>query len=435
MAAPGAQVPRVLILGGGFGGLAAAQALRRVPVQVTLLDRRNFHLFQPLLYQVATGGLSPANIAAPLRSILRRQRNVQVLLAEATEVDVVGRAVVTTSGRLEYETLIVAAGVRHSYFGHDDWEASAPGLKTLEDATTMRRRILEAFEAAEAATEEAARREWLTFVVVGAGPTGVELAGALGELAHFTLRHDFRRINPASARILLLEGTDRVLPAYPPDLSAKAARALARLGVELLTGAKVTQVAPSQVRFERGGETICLPTRTVLWGAGVQASPLGRVLAERTGAELDRVGRVLVEPDLTLKGHPEVFVIGDLAHCRGRDGRPLPGVAPVAMQQGRFVARVVADRLAGRSTPPFVYHDRGCMASIGRGAADAQLGWVRLSGYPAWVAWLFIHLAFLIGFHNRLLVMIQWAWCYITRNRAARLITLGSADDCPRPRT
>jgi NADH dehydrogenase len=433
MTVPNSHAHRVLILGGGFGGLAAAQALRRVPVQVTLLDRRNFHLFQPLLYQVATGGLSPANIAAPLRSILRRQRNIQVLLAEATDIDVAERAVVTSVGRLTYDTLIVAVGVRHSYFGHDDWEAFAPGLKTLEDATTMRRRILQAFEAAEATDDVAVRRAWLTFVVVGAGPTGVELAGALGELAHHTLRGDFRRIDPASARIVLLEGTERVLPAYPPDLSAKAQRALARLGVEVLTGAKVTWVAPDHVCFERGGATQTLITRTVLWGAGVQASPLGRLLAERTGAELDRVGRVVVEPNLTLKGHPELLVIGDLAHCRDREGRPLPGVAPVAMQQGRYVARWIADRLAGRSTPPFAYHDRGSMATIGRGAAVADLGWVRLSGYPAWLAWLFIHLAFLIGFHNRLLVMIQWAWCYVTRNRAARLITKEGTGACAPP--
>jgi NADH dehydrogenase len=415
--------PHVVIIGGGFGGLQAARALRKAPVHVTLLDRRNFHLFQPLLYQVATGGLSPANIAAPLRSILKRQKNVEVLLAEAVAIDVANRRVVLSDGEVRYDTLIVAAGARHHYFNHPEWEKLAPGLKTIEDATEIRRRVLVAFEAAERETDPERRQAWLTFVVVGAGPTGVELAGTLGELAHHTLKYEFHHFQPASARILLVEGLDRVLPPYPPKLSAKAAAQLARLGVTVRTGAVVTDLRHDAVTLRTGGHTETIPARTVLWAAGVMASSLGQSLAEGTGVILDRAGRVPVQPDLTVAGHPEIFVIGDMAIFLGKDGKPLPGVAPVAIQQGRYAAQLICNRLKGQGLPPFHYKDRGSLATIGRSAAVADLGWIRFSGFLAWLAWLFIHLFFLIGFQNRLLVVMQWAWNYFTRNRSARLVT------------
>ena len=415
---------RVVIVGGGFGGLYAAKALRKAPVELTLLDRRNFHLFQPLLYQVATGGLSPANIAAPLRAVLKRQRNARVLLGEAVGFDLPGRAVLLKNGaRLPYDSLIVATGSTHHYFGHPEWEKLAPSLKSIEDATAMRRRVLYAFEAAERLSDPAARQAWLTVVVVGGGPTGVELAGTLGELADSTLRNNFRSIDPSAARILLVEGLDRVLSTYPPKLSAKAAQSLQRLGVTVLTGALVTDVRPDAVTLRRDGRTEVVPTHTVLWGAGVEASPLARELARASGAELDRGGRVGVRPDLTLPGHPEVFVIGDMANYSHQTGKPLPGVAQVAMQQGRYAAELVAGRLAGRAPGPFRYKDKGSMATIGRASAVADLGWLRLSGLLAWLVWLFVHILYLIEFENRVLVMVQWASNYFTRNRAARLIT------------
>jgi NADH dehydrogenase len=423
-----ATPPRVVIVGGGFGGLQAAKALRRAPVRVTLIDRRNFHLFQPLLYQVATGALSPANIAAPLRAVLRRQRNTEVLLGEVVEFDVAGRRALLRDGAVGYDFLLVATGARHHYFGNDRWEPLAPGLKTVEDATEIRRRVLLAFEAAEREADPERQRRLLTFVVVGAGPTGVELAGALAELSRYTLRGNFRRIDPAAARILLLEGADRVLPPYPPVLSAKAADQLARLGVTVRAGTVVTDVQPEAVTVRAGGQSEVIPTHTVLWAAGVQASPLGRLLAEATGAKLDRAGRVIVNPDLSLPGRPEIFVIGDLAHCVGADGKQLPGVAPAAMQQGAYVARLIERRLRGEATPPFRYRDYGSMATIGRSAAVADFGWLRLSGLLAWLAWLFVHLLKLVGFQNRVLVLMQWAWNYLTRNRAARLITGDSTD-------
>ena len=416
--------PRIVIVGGGFGGLYTARRLRSLPVDVTLLDRRNFHLFQPLLYQVATGALSPANIAAPLRAILKRSRNVRVLLADVTAFDVARRRVAATSGEFPYDTLVVAAGVRHQYFGHDEWESEAPGLKTLEDAVEMRRRILLAFERAETETDPAERRALLTFVIVGAGPTGAELAGALGEIARHTLRREFRSIDPAEARILLVEGGARVLTAYPPELSAKAERSLASLGVETLLNASVTAVQGGRVTISRAGATDTIEARTVLWAAGVAASPLAAALAAATGATTDRAGRIGVGKDLTLPGHPEIFVIGDMAALADEKGRPLPGVAPVAMQQGRYVARAIAGRLAGRPiAEPFRYRDKGSMATIGRGRAIADLGFLRLSGYPAWLAWLFIHLMYLVQFGNRVLILVQWAWNYLTWNRSARLIT------------
>jgi NADH dehydrogenase len=417
------QRHHVVIIGGGFGGLQAALGLKKAPVRVTLLDRRNFHLFQPLLYQVATGQLSPANIAAPLRGILNRQKNVHVVLAEAVDIDVAAKRVILSDGHLQYDTLIIAAGARHHYFGHDEWEKLAPGLKTIEDATDIRRRLLLAFEAAERETDPEKQRGWLTFVVVGGGPTGVELAGALGELAHHTLRRDFRNFQPSSARILLLEGVDRILPPYPPKLSARAAGSLAHLGVTVRTGTIVTDVQPGMVTVRTGGVIEQIPAKTVLWAAGVDASPLGRLLAKATGVAIDRAGRVMVQPDLTIPDHPEIFVIGDMASCKGPEGKPIPGVAPAAMQQGRYVANVIQRRLAGEQVSPFHYIDKGSLATIGRAAAVADMGWLRFSGFPAWLAWLFIHLLFLIGFENRFLVMMQWAWNYFTHGRSARLIT------------
>jgi NADH dehydrogenase len=414
---------RVVIVGGGFGGLHTALSLRRAAVEVTLIDRRNFHLFQPLLYQVATGGLSPANIASPLRALLRRQKNTRVLLGEAVDVDVANRRLILSDSAVPYDTLIVAAGARDQYFGHNDWEALAPGLKTIEDATEMRRRILLAFEVAERETDPAKVREWLNFVIIGGGPTGVELSGAVAEIAHHTLRNNFRSIDPHTAQIVLLEGADRLLLAYPPDLSAKAVRALQGLGVTVRVGTLVTDIKPDLVTLKTPAGVERLAARTVLWGAGVQGVPLGRALAKATGAEVDRAGRVIVGPDCSVPGHPEIFVIGDLAHFKAAAGKPLPGVAPVAMQQGRYVAQLIEARARGQSWPPFVYHDRGSMATIGRNHAVADLGWVRFDGYLAWLAWLFVHLLFLVEFENRLLVLLQWGWNYFTRNRAARLIT------------
>jgi NADH dehydrogenase len=359
-----------------------------------------------------------------LRAVLKRHENTTVLLAEVTEIDLANRRVLFTDGELPYDSVIVATGSRHHYFGKPEWEALAPSLKTIEDATEIRRRVLLAFEFAERVTDPEARRACLTFVVVGAGATGVELAGAVGELAHHTLRKNFRHINPADARILLLEGTDRVLPPFPPKLSAKAATALARLGVTVWTGALVTDVQPDTVTVNVGGRSETVRTRTVLWAAGVAASPLGKVLAKGASVEMDRAGRVVVQPDLTLPGHPEVYVIGDLAHCKGPEGNPLPGVAQVAMQQGRYVARLLEDRLQGKPPPPpFRYHDRGNMATIGRASAVADLGWAHFNGWLAWLAWLFIHLIYLIQFENRLLVLATWALNYFTRNRSARLVT------------
>jgi NADH dehydrogenase len=413
---------RVVIIGGGFGGLYAAKSLGRSPFGVTLIDRRNFHLFQPLLYQVATGGLSPANIAAPLRAVLKRCRNVRIILGEVTGFDVERREVILRQRRAAYDALIVAAGTANHYFGKDHWAAHAPGLKSIEDATEIRRRILLAFEQAELESNPEQRRAWLTFTVIGGGLTGVELAGTLAEIARYTLRREFRTINPAEARILLLEGAGRVLQTYPPDLAAKGHRALQRLGVTIRTNALVTDIDADGVRVKTGDCEERIETRTVLWSAGVRAAPLGKILAEATGAELDKIGRVIVNSDCTLPGQSNIFVIGDLAHCRGPNGAPLPGVAPVAMQQGAYVARLLQRRLRGLPTPPFRYRDRGMMATIGRAAAVADLGRLRFNGYAAWLVWLFVHLFFLIQFQNRILVMIQWAWNYFTWSRPSRLI-------------
>jgi NADH:ubiquinone reductase (H+-translocating) len=414
---------KVVIIGGGFGGLFAAQSLRKANVRITLIDKRNFHLFQPLLYQVATGGLSPGDIASPLRGILKKQKNTEVLLGEVIDIDPQNKRVILRDEKIDFDSLILASGVKHSYFGNDEWEELAPGLKTIEDATEMRRKILLAFEAAERETDPTRRKAWLTFVIVGAGPTGVELAGALGELANHTLKNNFRSINPADAQILLVEGTDRVLPPYPPVLSQKAQASLEQLGVQICKNTMVTSVTPTAVTVKQGESLQRIPTNTVLWAAGIQASPLGKILAEKCGAELDRIGRVVVEPDCSVKNHPDIFVIGDLAHCQGADQKPLPGVAPVAMQQGKYVAKRIIAQMQNQTIKPFQYLDLGNMAVIGRARAVVDVKWLRFDGFLAWLFWLFVHLMNIVEYQNRLLVFIQWSFNYITRNRGARLMT------------
>lgn len=416
-------VHKVVIIGGGFGGLRAAQALRKAPVAVTLIDQRNFHLFQPLLYQVATGTLSPANIASPLRSLVKKQPNVQVLLAEAIGLDVGRKTVQLADGELAYDTLIVAAGVRQYYFGHPEWEQHAPGLKAIEDALDLRRRIFEAFEKAEREEDAARRAALLTFVVVGGGPTGVELAGALAEIARHTLPREFRRIDTAKASIILVEAGPRILPSFTPELAAIAVTALAKLGVTVRTGATVIDINATQVVLRTGTEEEILAASTVLWSAGVHGSAIGKIIASATGASLDRAGRIAVGTDCAIPGHPDILVIGDLARIGGNETPPLPGVAPVAMQQGAYVAKLICARLDGRTLPPFRYRDPGSMATIGRRLAIAQIGRWKLSGSIAWLAWLLVHLMALVRFENRLLVLAQWGWHYLTWNRNARLIT------------
>ncbi|HYV42461.1 MAG TPA: NAD(P)/FAD-dependent oxidoreductase [Thermoanaerobaculia bacterium] len=406
---------RVVIVGAGFGGLSAAQTLRNAPVQVTIVDRRNHHLFQPLLYQVATAALSPGDIAYPIRSILRGQRNAVVLLADAVAVDAASHEVVLTDGRIGYDFLILATGARHSYFGHVEWETRAPGLKDLEDALEIRRRILLAFEKAEREPDAGRRKALLTFVLVGGGPTGAELAGAIGEISRHVLASDFRAIDPRDARILLIEAGPRILPTFPEELSAKAAAALEKLGVESRTGAAVTAIGEGFV--EIGAER--LEAGTILWTAGVAASRLARSL----GVPLDRAGRVAIGADLTIPGYPEVFVIGDLASLPDRAGKLLPGVAQVAIQQGRHAARNIEFARRGEPLQAFRYRDPGNLAVLGRAAAIADLGRVRLSGFPAWLFWCFVHILYLIGFRNRFIVLFEWAWAYLTWQRGARLIT------------
>jgi NADH dehydrogenase len=423
----------VVVVGGGFGGLRVVDGLRHAPVAVTLVDRRNFHLFQPLTYQVATGALSPGEIAYPLRAIFKRRRNVEVLLAEVRDFDLDARALqlgsvsgVPAPERLHYDTLVVAGGSTYSYFGHDDWRAYAVEVKSIESALAARSRLLAAFEAAEAATDEAERDEWLTFVVVGGGPTGVEMAGQIAELARDTLRHDFRRIDPRAARIILVEAADRVLTSFPPYLSAKAERSLQRLGVTVLTGRTVVGVDAGGVTLDEGdGATERIAGRVVIWAAGVTASGLAGRLAAPAGAECDRAGRLIVGADLTLPGHSEVFALGDMVGVADPTGgtQPLPGVAPVAMQQGRYVASVIRARLENRARGPFRYHDKGNLATIGRAAAVADIRGVRLSGFLAWMTWLLVHLWYLIGFQNRLLVLIRWGFSFLTHGRGARLIS------------
>jgi NADH dehydrogenase len=406
----------VVIIGGGFGGLTAARALRHVRVRVTLIDRRNYHLFQPLLYQVATAGLSPADIASPIREILRRQRNITVLLGKVTGIDIAGKAVLIDEWRVAYDQLVIATGARHGYFNHEEWEQFAPGLKKIDDATDIRNRILLAFERAENTSDERERQRFLTFVIVGGGPTGVEMAGAIAELARVALSIDFRNIDPKSARIILVEGGVRLLANFPDSLSAVAKRALEKLGVDVRLAARVSRCDPEGVII--GDERV--EAYTIIWAAGVMASPAAKWL----DAEKDDAGRVVVEPDLTLRGHPEIFVIGDTATAKAADGKPLPGIAPVAKQQGVYVARVIGARVQGRlATKPFRYRHLGTMATIGRKSAVVDFGKFRLSGFIAWLLWGLVHVYFLVGFRNRIAVMLGWLWAYVTYARGARLIT------------
>jgi len=419
------NVHRVVILGGGFGGLAAAQALKRAPVQITLLDRRNFHLFQPLLYQVATGSLSPGEIAAPLRSVLSKQKNTEVLLGEAVDIDPQNNVLtLRDGGKFSYDSLIVATGSQTSYYGNDSWREAAPSLKTIEEATNIRQKILLAFECAERAETPDEVRAWLTFVIVGAGATGMELAGALAEIANETLRHDFRRINPREAQILLMEGGPRVLSAFPEDLSARGEKLVARLGVQVMKNVKVTHVDAQGVTFERAGATESMRAKTVLWAGGVTTNEFGRTLAARTHATTDRSGRITVTPQLTIPNFPNIFVIGDLALSTDKDGKPLPGVAQVAMQGGAYAAKMIRARVAKKpEPPPFHYFNKGDLAVIGRAAAVANIFGFHLSGLAAWLVWLFIHLIYIVEFQSRVLVFVQWGFQYLTFSRGARLIT------------
>lgn len=417
-------LPHVVIVGGGFGGLYAAKSLKNAPVRVTLIDKRNFHLFQPLLYQVATGTLSPADIASPLRVVLSKHKNTQVLLDKVVDIDPEAKRVYLEDREaLDYDALVVATGVSHHYFGNDQWQDDAPGLKTVEDALEMRRRIFMAFEAAEKETDLEKRQALLTFVVVGGGPTGVELAGAIAEIAHQSVKDDFRDIDTTQAKVLLFEGMERILPPYPEECSAEAQKSLEKLGVNVQTKTLVTNIGDNSVTYRQGDETQTINAHTILWAAGVRASFMGKVLADRAGAELDRAGRVIVEPDLSLKEHGDIFVIGDLANFPHQGERPLPGVAPVAMKEGEYVANLITKRMIGVKVEPFSYRDFGSMAVIGQNKAVANLNFARFSGFIAWIIWVFAHIYHLVEFDNKLIVMIQWAWNYITLGRGARLIT------------
>ena len=423
---------RVLILGGGFAGLVAAQTLKGADVDLTLLDKRNFHLFQPLLYQVATGSLSPAEIAAPIRAVLSRQKNVEVLLGEAVDIDPRAKKVILADGdAFPYDTLIIATGSQTSYYGNDQWRENAPSLKSIEEATRMRHKLLYAFERAERAETVEEERAWLNFVIVGAGATGLELAGALAEIAHHTLKHDFRRIRPQEARIILMEGGPRVLSPYPEDLSAKAEKLVKSLGVEIMLGAMVTNIDEEGVSYVHGESSGLVPARTVFWAGGVTATPFARKVAERLNAETDRAGRLKVNPDLTVPNHPEIFVLGDLALANDAAGNSLPGVAQVAIQGGRYAAKLIKARLAGRSLPPFKYFNKGDMAVIGRAAAVANIFGIHVSGFIAWCIWLFIHLIYIVEFQSRIIVFIQWGFLYLSFNRSARLITGDVSADPP----
>ena len=414
---------RLVIVGGGFAGLTTASSLKRPDVEITLIDRRNFHLFQPLLYQVATGGLSPANIAAPLRSVLKSQKNCRVILGEVTGFDVPNKQVILGEEKFPFDSLVLATGAGNNYFGKPQWEEHAPGLKSIEEATLLRRRILTAFEIAEREPAGAKRNAALTFVVVGGGPTGVEMAGAIRELAAVTMRRDFRSIDPSHCRVILVEGSPRVLEMFAETLSAKAEKALNKLGVEVWTSGKVIDIQADHVMIRRNDQEHRIDTLTTIWGAGVKASPLAKMLADATGATTDRAGRVVVQPDLSLPNQPYIYVIGDTASVNS-GGKPVPGVAPAAIQEGRHVASLIKEKLdGGTKREPFHYWDKGSMATIGRNAAVMQSGWIKVSGRIAWFGWLFIHVMYLIQFSNRMLVMFQWFWNYVTRNRAARLIT------------
>lgn len=418
------QKTRVVVVGGGFGGLYTAKALKDAPVQVTLIDKRNFHLFQPLLYQVATGSISPADISSPLRLVFRKHQNTEIILDEVLDLDPENKQLFLKGHEpIGYDILVIATGVSHFYFGNDHWKTFAPGLKTIEDALEIRRRIFMAFEAAEKETDPDLRQAWLTFVIVGGGPTGVELAGAIAEIAHSCLKGDFRRIDTSAAKILLLEGMERVLPPYPPKLCVKAQESLTNLGVTVQTKTLVTDITEGMVTVRQGEQVKNIATKTILWAAGVKASKMGEVLARRTGAKQDRAGRVIVESDLSIPGYPNLFVIGDLANFPHQGDQPLPGVAPVAMQQGEYLAKLLKKRLKGETIAPFRYIDRGSLAVIGQNTAVVNLGFVKLSGLLAWLIWVWAHIYYLIEFDNKLVVMVQWGWNYFTRGRGARLIT------------
>ncbi len=427
-----AERKRVVILGGGFGGLYAAQALKRTPLDITLIDKRNFHLFQPLLYQVATGSLSPGEIAAPIRSVLSKQKNTRVLLGEAVDIDPVEREIRLLDGeQIPYDFLIVATGSKSSYFGHDAWSKWAPALKTVEDATAIRHKILLAFEVAERMSDPVERRAWLTFVIVGAGPTGVELAGTLGEIANHTLKHDFRSVRPEDARIIVVDGGPRVLSNYPEDLSLKAEKQLIKLGARVRTGLIVTGVDENGVTVKtKSGEEQHIPSHTVIWAAGVAVSDFARQLALRTGAETQKSGQIKVASDLTIPNYTSIYVVGDLAYVVRPDGRPVPGVAQVAMQTGAYAAHAIRERAQGqRKSKPFHYFDKGDLAVIGRAAAVANVFGIHLSGFPAWLVWLFVHLMYIVEFQSRILVFIEWGFLYLTFSRGARLITGSAARD------
>jgi NADH:ubiquinone reductase (H+-translocating) len=425
------QPHRVIVLGGGFGGLSAVQKLKRAPVEVILIDRRNFHLFQPLMYQIATGSLSPGEIAAPLRGVLSRQKNTQVLLGEVSDIDPAAKKIQLLDGAVfDYDSLIVATGSQTSYYGNDAWREWAPSLKSVEEATAIRHKILYAFERAERAATHEESRAWLTFVIVGAGATGLELAGALAEIANETLKHDFRHIDPREARILLVEGGPRVLPSFPEDLSAKAEKLVTKLGVEVMKGVMVTTIDANGVTFRRGDKTESLAAHTVLWAGGVETTTFGRKLAQRTHAETDKSGRIKVNPDLTIPNHPDIFIVGDLAHATDKDGKPMPGVAQVAIQGGAFVAKTIKARIENKKPDPaFHYFNKGDMAVIGRAAAVANIFGFHLSGFIAWFTWLFVHLIYIVEFQNRVMVFIQWGFEYLTFSRGARLITGTAATD------
>jgi len=417
------SIPHVVIVGGGFAGLYAAKELGNSPVKVTLIDKRNFHLFQPLLYQVATGSLSPAEICSPLRLIVGRNENTHVVLDEVVDINPEEKQVIMREGVLNYDYLIIGTGVSHHYFGNEHWEKDAPGLKSIENALDIRRKIFLAFEEAEKLSSPEEKQEWLTFAIVGGGPTGVELAGAIAEIAHKSIKKDFKEIDTTKARILLIEGMNRVLPPYPEDLSAKAQASLEELGVEVLTNRMVTNIDRNTLSIRHGEEEETIKARTILWAAGVKASGLSQIICDRTSAETDRAGRIIVESDLSIKNHPNIFIVGDLAHFAHQDNKPLPGIAPVAMEEGRYVAKLIDAKEKGRQIAPFSYVDKGSLAVIGNNHAVANLGFVKLSGIPAWFVWVFAHIYYLIEFDNKLLVMLQWGWNYFTRGRGARLIT------------
>ncbi|NJN73044.1 MAG: NAD(P)/FAD-dependent oxidoreductase [Limnothrix sp. RL_2_0] len=415
---------KIVIIGGGFGGLYAAKTLgKNDAVDVTLIDKRNFHLFQPLLYQVATGSLSPADIASPLRGVLSGNQNTHVLLDEVQDVDPESKTVVMSAGIVNYDSLVVATGVSHHYFGNDQWKPFAPGLKTVEDALEIRHRIFMAFEAAEKETDPELRQAWLTFVIVGGGPTGVELAGAISEIAYSVLKKDFRKIDTTKTRVILIEGMDRVLPPYDPSLSVKAQQSLESLGVDVQTKSMVNNIEHDLVTMKQGDQQVEIRAKTIVWAAGVTASGMGKVLGDRLNAKLDRAGRVIVEPDLSIENYPDVFVIGDLANFPHQNERPLPGVAPVAMQEGQYVAKLLKERMNGKEIAPFRYMEVGSLAVIGQNSAVVDLGFVKFSGFLAWLVWIFAHVYYLIEFDNKMVVMMQWGWNYFTRGRGARLIT------------